>query len=456
MLPRTVVVLAEAGSTRLGRVMKSRHLAAISLVALLAVVFPSAADACSCMTGPELCRLSGKAEAIFEATVASISTRSRAIPGSTLVGTERVVRLHDVRAWKGAASDVVVTGMGNGDCGYPFEVGVRYVIVGGRTERGAEVRTGSCSLTRPLARAGAMREYIDSLSSPSTGGRLWGTIATQTPWATGDGVPRGPMPIADARVTIRGPVEQTTSTTADGHFSFEALPPGNYRLEAEAGGRKIDSRYPPVTLTGDYACTVMDIVAPDGASIRGVVTYDDGTPIAGAPVELVAADVRPPKAFLGLGATTDALGAYEFPHVAPGRYRVGVGAIGGPSRKEPFALAYGRDDRGDVVIVVQQDGEALELTPIVTRKLWPMRIAGTVSYPDGSPAQGLVVTAAALGEGGPVRGHARAETRGDGGFALNLFNATKYRVTVARGERVIHRVDLEATDAPLLIVLPAR
>lgn len=420
-------------------------------------LWPAAADACKCFTGPEACSGIAEADAIFEATVASIETRSRSLPDSTVTHQERVVRLRDVRGWRGRVADVVVTGIGGGDCGYDFQVGVRYVIVGDRNESDGLVRTGVCSMTSPLAQAGAMRDYVESLSAPSTGGRLWGTVATQKPWAPGDGTPREPKPVANVRVTITGPAEASVTTGPDGRFSFDTLPPGDYRLSAELGDHKIDFKGPvATTLEGPYACAVLDILVPSAASLNGIVMYDDGRPAAGVPVQLVAAEPRAADAFLGVGGPTDEDGAYTLSSVPPGRYLVGVGAVGGPSRSEPFALVYGRVDPGDVVITVREEDEAIFVAPMVTRRLAPIRVQGAVRWPDETPAHGLVVTAAAVGEGGPVRGLVRSETLVDGRFTLDVFAETRYRVSFARRGRVVHSVEIVAGDAPLLVTLPDR
>ena len=75
----------------------------------------------------------------FQGTVTSIET----------VGTNRHVTFAARRWWgtKVDADVMVETGLGDGDCGYPFEVGQEYVVFAD-SFRGAGWYTNICSLTR--------------------------------------------------------------------------------------------------------------------------------------------------------------------------------------------------------------------------------------------------------------------------------------------------------------------
>jgi len=81
-----------------------------------------------------------------------------------IVRTLKVVLIVD-RAWKGVVRDSVViwTGTGSGDCGYPFQVNERYLVFAAAADSGA-FSTGICTLTQPLAAAGA---YVRALGEAS-------------------------------------------------------------------------------------------------------------------------------------------------------------------------------------------------------------------------------------------------------------------------------------------------
>ncbi len=439
--------------------MSCHHRAGILLVLLITMWHPSTVVACSCLVGPETCPAASTGDAVFEGTVASIDINTRTRPDGSYTFGPRAVHLRDVKALRGPAVDMVMTGNGDADCGYDFRIGTRYVIVGYRKAEDGRMWTGICAKTQPLDQAGGLREYIQSLSAPSRGGRLWGTIATQRPWALpGDAGRTEPesRPVAAVHVTITGPIERMTTTASNGQFSFDALPAGEYAVSVELpDGRTVDVRPPRVTMRDEpYACTVLDILAPSATHVEGVVRYDDGTAAAGVSVDLVAAEGTPTDQFLGVGASTDRDGRYTIPNLPPGRYLVGVGAIGGPSRAAAFALTYGRSAHGEVVIEVPEDGDSILVAPIVVRRLIPVRARGTVVRADHSPAPGLEVTAAVIGERGAVRGLVRAETAADGGFTLDLFADTQYRIAFSRRGRLVHSVEIVASDESLVITLP--
>ena len=71
-----------------------------------------------------------KADAVFEATIVSIEDSVGVVgtagaASATFIngGGSRIVKLKDVRSWRGEAPAVLFTGQGGGDCGYDFLAG---------------------------------------------------------------------------------------------------------------------------------------------------------------------------------------------------------------------------------------------------------------------------------------------------------------------------------------------
>jgi hypothetical protein len=60
------------------------------------------------------------------------------------------VKLRVERSWKGPSCTElkVETGRGDGDCGYPFEVGKSYLVYAHKD--GEVLRTNICTRTRPM------------------------------------------------------------------------------------------------------------------------------------------------------------------------------------------------------------------------------------------------------------------------------------------------------------------
>lgn len=74
-------------------------------------------------------------------------------------------------------------------------------------------------------------------------------------------------------------------TDADGRFHLVGLTPGSLRLRAEAPGR-IESDRVPVTITEGEEVAGIVIELDEGASISGVVSWEDGGPASGVRVEV--------------------------------------------------------------------------------------------------------------------------------------------------------------------------
>ncbi|MGW5850237.1 S8 family serine peptidase [Streptomyces sp. NPDC055254] len=123
--------------------------------------------------------------------------------------------------------------------------------------------------------------------------------------ALGGTVRSGGEPLAGVKVTADGPIDRTTTTAADGTYSFAALSVGEYALTAAKFGYGQQSGTATVTengtATGDFTLTQ----APSG-KLTGTVSSAAG-PAPGASVTI--ADTP-------LSATTDAQGRFEvtLPH----------------------------------------------------------------------------------------------------------------------------------------------
>ena len=71
------------------------------------------------------------------------------------------------RAYRGAVESTIqiATGSSDADCGYPFEVGDRYLVYA--HDSGSMLSTGLCSRTRPLPEAAEDLEYFETAFDPS-------------------------------------------------------------------------------------------------------------------------------------------------------------------------------------------------------------------------------------------------------------------------------------------------
>lgn len=125
-------------------------LVGFGIAALLPATAPCAAPRCSCLAEPQVAEAAGRADAVFSGVALSV-TDSTDVDGYP----ERRVAFRVDAAWKGAPGETVVisTGLGGGDCGYPFRAGREYLVFA-EAEDGA-LFTGICSLTSPIEEAEA-------------------------------------------------------------------------------------------------------------------------------------------------------------------------------------------------------------------------------------------------------------------------------------------------------------
>jgi hypothetical protein len=96
---------------------------------------------------------------IFEGKVDNMELAGwpiKPVPGSTVSAIPRIIAtFSDVRLYRGQTKRFVVeTGIGGGDCGYPFETGRSYLVYAWNTDSG-QLSTGICSATRPVEKASA-------------------------------------------------------------------------------------------------------------------------------------------------------------------------------------------------------------------------------------------------------------------------------------------------------------
>ncbi len=140
---------------------------------LAALLIEQGAAACECGTPSDVHTAWETADAVFQARVESVQDRlglgrrtwywikgwfsERPIP---LDSAERLgccgleASLVVMRSWKGTTENVVsvLTGRGNGDCGFRFQPEVEYVIFARRLASG-DLTTDICTRTKPALEA---------------------------------------------------------------------------------------------------------------------------------------------------------------------------------------------------------------------------------------------------------------------------------------------------------------
>ena len=148
-----------------------------------------------------------------------------------------------------------------------------------------------------------------------------------------------------------GHTAATSSTDADGHFLLPHLAAAKYQLTASKRGFRTASydehdEFATSIVTGaDQDTTHLDYKLMPNAVLHGVVTSDDGEPVAGASVMLFKRAKHQGQRIERAGGTqTDDTGEYEISDLASGEYLLAVSAEpwyavhGGAAAKKNSAL----------------------------------------------------------------------------------------------------------------------
>ena len=125
--------------------------------------------ACSCVTlpggaKPAAAALLNNTDAVFVGTVIDAGELRLPLNPTHTYVENRLVLLRVSKSWKGISDShvIIATGMGGGDCGFPFEKGKEYLVFARRADAyiPGQFTTSICMATQPTAKAAGL---IDEL-----------------------------------------------------------------------------------------------------------------------------------------------------------------------------------------------------------------------------------------------------------------------------------------------------
>jgi hypothetical protein len=262
-------------------------------------------------------------------------------------------------------------------------------------------------------------------------------------------------PIAGAHVQIWSQPHATETTTdADGRYEVRDLPPGRYRVNAQASGFSGSPYGAPsggfmgseIDVRGGQVTRRIDLRLPAAGAISGRVLSDSGEGLDGVEVEVLRERYLPGGARpLAVGfAQTEALGVFRIAGLEPGEYYVraytdraiappraaDVANVAGATTFAPtfFPGVTRVDEALPVLLTSGQELFDLELTLVPVRAL---TFAGRLVDPEGSPFADVSVrlvkfgaAAAPNGLGAAVAPDGRFEIRGlvPGDYMLHVLD----------------------------------
>jgi hypothetical protein len=289
--------------------------------------------ACSCIASGPPCEATWQAAAVFAGEVISIQEVVVDRPEIRPEFKEQVRRVtfRVTEPFRGidAATVIVQTGMGGGDCGYDFSVRQAYLVYAHRYKD--RLSAGICSRTRSLAAAAEDLAYLRGPARQPAGlATIQGTARQRDPvskeYVAWENVP----PFAGGRViveTLDGkPGRKFEATTAsDGRYVIQ-VPAGSYRPTlAVRDGLYATAHRGNIDIPDPRGCSLVDFsVMPDGR-IGGRVLTADGQPVGALSVELLRAQALGGN-YYGSDARsrTNESGEFEFTRLAPSTYVLGL------------------------------------------------------------------------------------------------------------------------------------
>ena len=363
----------------------SSCLLAFLLAAGFLAASPRPAAACSCIGIPTPCQAFGTSPIVFVGEVLSVEE----------TGGDFHMRLRVIRALKGiTATTADLWSDARSSCGVKLEEGGRYVVY--TSLAGGRMSIHACGYGRQLAPGEPDPEL------PPARGSIYGRVSRYDIDRIREFKSLEAIPSVRIALNLpAGPV--TTASDQWGRFQFANVPPGKYRLSADAGQGLTSWMPRPVVLSDREACVDTQVVLQPSGKVSGRVLTADGKPGAGIYVRVLPDG--PAGSLLSQmvdrGDTTGPDGRFTFEGLSPDSYVLAINPEGRDATgRQPYAIAFfGGADRASAMRIPVGEGSAIELdrpfvlpAPLATRTF-----TVAVTCLDGSVPPALMTRAHATG-----------------------------------------------------------
>jgi hypothetical protein len=374
-------------------------------IPLSLLLFSSMASACLCSSSGGCPGLGGKARPVFLGTVLSVTdvpaTGDPAFPG-------RRAHIRVDEPFGGLGPDVretdIYTGLGNGDCGIPFEAGEVYLIDASVGKDGT-LSAWICSSTRRMDEDEAevlpwiLRQRRDGKPVPS----LVGQAARADRSFDGPFETLAPEPLANLLVRVKtgGKVYQTKAD-ANGLYAFYKVPSGKYELAPDLPSGTTLAWYgsdsPPSFELHAGACQMLDIEVLSSGSIQGQILDASGTPLKSAFAYIVpAGELALPKQSQLYWEYQGKEDFFKFVHIPPGEYLIVVNPDDSLDPTFPYRRTFfpGVRERASAAAITVHGGEQIKGADIrLEQQFAPRHLTVRVTWADGRLIRDLVFVTA--------------------------------------------------------------
>jgi hypothetical protein len=239
------------------------------------------------------------------------------------------------------------------------------------------------------------------------------------------------LPLQGAKVSLRGPVSRDLILNANGGYSVDGLPPGQYTAAITLPPSLLLEPYTPSPVTLELekkGCAIAGWEASYDSHIRGTVTDAYGKPVQNIGIDYM----HPPgtKSYTGYTdgepAGTDAGGHYDLHKTPPGSYLIVANSMGADAY-HPYPRVYYPNTVNieNAVPVTIGPAGTLEHIDFQLPTFKSVTIHMAVKMPDGTPAAGAQIYARDNINPGSVQ-PASAVTDADGQASLSLYDEHTY------------------------------
>lgn len=342
--------------------------------------------ACSCRGPRPACSVYATTDSLFVGQVMEIVDQEKPPEApNSFSFSARLARFRVQESFRGATGSIVEisTGMGGGDCGYPFKLGETYLVYASTLKNG-KLYTGICLRTRALENAADDLAFLRALPNLPPGGTIFGKVTLRGE----SGQTERDMPMPSTQVDISGPTTAKALTDAQGSYSFGSLPPCKYEVNFRLPQSYFSESFN--VSVADRTCSEVNAHPSPAGEISGRVLDSNGNPVANLMVDL--RDDSKPRASWEEPqfdfTHTDHDGHYQFQGLIPGTYMPGVNINFVPEHIAPYARTYYPGLKDDTQPIHLDLGQRfahayIQLPP----KLVEREIPVTVIWPNGRKAK---------------------------------------------------------------------
>ena len=383
-----------------------------SLVLTLSLGSFERVSACSC-SGRSICEAFGDSKAVFIGKVIEGNSPERMSDAFGLKTNEIKFVFNVQESFLGAEpykQISVYTGLGFGDCGFPFQSGEIYLVYAYKSE--GKLRTSICSGSSHISKVDAEEfKFLEAAAKRKwNGGRVFGNVSAIKQRKQIDFNTRE-IKESISRINLKmsdGINTQTIRTDEKGNYEIDGLEAKNYKLELLLPENYIFDRYSYVINSRQQnwqvrefemsigGCRQENFTLINDSNLSGKIVGLNGKGLAKASVELIPI-TSPDKLELEevYDTETNENGEFNLKAVPTGKYFLGVNLAKSPDEQQPYQRTFypGTTDRNQATVVDVKPGQKTSsLNFQLTKKLIPHLVHGTIIFADGKPAADVSIT----------------------------------------------------------------